>query len=625
MAFFGDHVTASIGAFLSQHLHGLETTIYADAEALEILSSSVVGGLIGVLQDSKGKLRARNIKPLSEHTQETLTVDDGPHVLVMLSGVAWMGQDTWRAVRKAVSRPTVKRCTLCIAVPEQLWPESAKLISKDLSGLKLPATRESVYEELRDAAGKGAECSVETYGLVAMAALGGGFALPSGGVALRGTFAQKSEWVETERVALGLASVVQELGLDARFYSMGSGAARRVARRSAAMPHVSGGRIATVVVLDRAADLAAIARHGGHMLDQIARAAEATGASLNMLLTRLRESGIGDSLALQTDRRSAVHAVEKSKSVSQLWTEAEGVAERGNWQEIQAAEKTMALVLSCESDPEAAWDHVLEAIPKISGDMVSSLEGLDPSSSTQIQHALVVCTPAPLMLVMAASILAPRKLGFPSTQREMAKRRLVADYLQVSGRESEHAGAQQWASWFTERVALLAEGKEQFDFGMECEMGVPYTPVLPKIADEVLSGRRMCVDLELAEHGGASGTTAGSLLKGLGRRFLSHRASAMSPGSPDTPGDTFASTTTSPGSSGSGFSSQHNQRAEDVASAAMGSDVVVFFVVGGVTVDETASIAAAAQRHSSGSRQRRVMVGSTGGFVSIGDAFGRNH
>ncbi|KAJ1723696.1 hypothetical protein LPJ53_001977 [Coemansia erecta] len=519
MAFFGDHVTSSIEAFLSQHLHGLETTIYADAEALEILSGSVVGGLIGVLQDGKGRLRARNIRQLGEHTGETLTVDDGPHVLIMLSGVSWMGQGTWSAVRKVVGSPTAKRCTLCIAVPEQLWAESAKLVPKDLGGLKLPATRESVYEALKEAAGSDTECSVETYGLVAMAALGGGFALPSDSGALRGTFAQRSEWMETERVALGLASVVYELGLDARFYSMGSGAARRVARRSAAMPHVGGGRLATVVVLDRAADLAAIARHGGHMLDQIAHAAEATGASLNILLTRLRESGIGDSLALQTDRRAAAQAVEKSGPVSQLWTEAEAVAERGRWQEIQAAEKTMALVLSCESDPEAAWDHVLEAIPKMSGDMVPSLEESGPLSSVKIQHALVVCTPAPLMLVMAASILAPRKLGFPPTQREMAKRRLVADYLEIYGSSGDvdGAGAQQWASWFTERVALLAEGKEQFDFSLECEMGVPYTPVLPKIADEVLSGRRMCVDLELAEHGGASaGTTAGSLLKGLG-------------------------------------------------------------------------------------------------------------
>ncbi|KAJ2385255.1 hypothetical protein GGI05_004753 [Coemansia sp. RSA 2603] len=510
MSFFGDHVTGSIEELLTRHARGLETTIYADAEALEILSSSTVDGLIGVLQGPGGRLRARNARLLGDYTEETLTVDDGPHVLVLLSGVSWMSRNTWSAVTRAVGRPTAKRCTLCIAQPEHLWSESAKLAATDDGGLRQPTTRTSVHQALTKAASSDTDCTVEICGPIAFTSLGGGFALPLGGTVLHGMFAPCGEWVEAERVALGLAALVHGMGLDARFYSLGASTARRVARRCARLPHSEGKR-ATVVVLDRLADLAALARHPAHPLDCITRAAEASGAPLDTLLTRLRMAD-ADRLARLSDAR-AVRAVGESEQLAQLWGEAEGVAERLRWMDVRAAEKTLALVLACEDDADAAWDRVLEAIPDTSSDMVSLPSESETASAAQVQHMLLVCTPAPLMLVMAAAILAQRKLGFPLAMRDVAVRRLATDYQRIAG-ESAAAEAQQWASWFVERLTLLASGKEQFDFAVPCELGVPYAPLLPRIVEEVLSGARVSVELELADHIAAA--SAGSLLKGLG-------------------------------------------------------------------------------------------------------------
>ncbi|KAJ2222173.1 hypothetical protein GGF40_002930 [Coemansia sp. RSA 1286] len=612
-----ERVVATLDSMLAQHSRGLETTIYADDAMLQTINSSVTGGLSGLLL-RKNKISARNVRRLGEASESPglLGLADGPHILFLLGDVSWMGAETWAAMESALSSGTASSCTLCVAVPEQLWGESLALASNVGGGLRAPVTETSVCAALKRLAGRREfECSVHTHGAMAMALPGNQFAMPLGaGPSAQSVLARRqSEWMDAERAALGLVSLIHELRLDTQFYSLGSGAARRVARRSAAMPRVSNGHLATVVVLDRAADMAASVRHGGNVLDELLRAMESTGTSQELLLARLCQSAeIGDKLAALEDRRKAEILVGQSDDLRQMWSEVQEIAANCRWRETQAAEKTLALVLASENDADAAWDFVLTAIPQLSQEMVP-----DPVTHTgsvnDISRILATNTPAPGMLVMAASILSYRRMGFPQTQRALALRRLAADYAVVAGYSTEdshllEAGsdAWRWASWLVERVAALAEGKEQFGTAVGSDLESPYAPLFPRIAADIASGRPvLCAQLELAEHGGTAGTAA-SLLKGLGRRFLSHRTS---PGSPEGPGDTFSSQL-SPrlgGSNNPGSNASLHHRAEDVVAATASSDAVVFFVVGGLSFEEAAAMARA-----TANMRQRVFIGSTG-------------
>ncbi|KAJ2847708.1 hypothetical protein J3B02_004108, partial [Coemansia erecta] len=533
MSLFGrERVAATLNSVLAQHSRGLETTIYADDAMLRIVNSSVQGGLSGLLLRNN-RVNARNIRRLGEAEEAPgmLGLADGQHMLFLFGDVSWMDAETWKIMETVLSKnETIDSCTLCVAVPELLWNESLALASNVKGGLKAPVTEASVCAMLQRLAGsRKIDCSVHVHGMAAMALPGNYFALPWDATGSTTGLARQSEWVDAERAALGLATLVHELRLDARFYSLGSGAARRVARRGAAMPRVSPtGQLATVVVLDRAFDMAAVVRHGGNVLDDLLRAMESTGATQELLLAKLCQSAeIGDKLAGLQDRRRAEGLVAQSESLKQMWDEVQEVAANCRWRETQAAEKTLALVLASENDADAAWDHVLTAIPPLAQEMIP-----DPATHTgsmnDVLRILVANTPAPGMLVMAASLLSYRRLGFPQTQRALAIRRLVSDYASVAGysiSDSNDAAATnggsdawRWASWLVERAAVLAEGSRDHQPGLNIDFEIEssFMPLFPRIAADIASGRQVkCAQLELAERGGATGTAA-SLLKGLG-------------------------------------------------------------------------------------------------------------
>ncbi|KAJ1820162.1 hypothetical protein LPJ75_001009 [Coemansia sp. RSA 2598] len=525
-----ERVTAALDNLLARHSQGLETTIYADDAMLRIINSAVPDGIAGLLQRNN-KVSARNIRQLGEDDRAPglLGLADGSHILFLLGDVSWLDARTWMAIGGILSNRSVGSCTLCVAVPERLWNESLALASHTGGGPKAPVTEASVCAALRRLGGlRQSECSVYVHGMAAMALPGEYFLLPWDiGSGAQTALARRDEWLGTERAALGLVALVHALGLDARFYSLGSGAARRVARRSAAMPRTAGGQQATVIVLDRAADMAAVVRHGGNVLDDLLRAMESTGASQELRLAKLCQSAAaGDKLARLEDRRKAEALIARqSDSLKQMWDEAQAIGANCRWRETQAAEKTLALVLATENDADAAWDYVLTAIPQLVPEMIP-----DPASHmgtmSDVSRILAANTPAPGMLVMAASLLAPRRLGFPQTQRELAVRRLVSDYASVAGHSADALGshmsepgsdAWRWASWLVDRVAALAEGKDLPGPGViNYTTESSYSPLFPRIAADIAAGRpTLCAQLELAEHGGAA-TSAASLLKGLG-------------------------------------------------------------------------------------------------------------
>ncbi|KAJ1787928.1 hypothetical protein GGH17_006093, partial [Coemansia sp. RSA 788] len=232
----------------------------------------------------------------------------------------------------------------------------------------------------------------------------------------------------------------------------------------------------------------------------------------------------------------------------------EKVGLEDHWKEIEGAEKTLKLVIgsikdtladtlavggvhgtfmdddALDEEMSAAWDQVLAAIPPLTASMLEHIN-LDITKESQevtdeqIAEYLWQHTPAPGMVLMAASLLAPAKSGIPSGQRPLVEQRLAADYASVSNalgqKQSFTDSASQWAQRVTDYAELVAisdgqrSGLKQWRELASMTPGPDgaYAGLLERIVRDVLSGNR-CVDLEHAEQGAA--TAAANLLKGLG-------------------------------------------------------------------------------------------------------------
>ncbi|KAJ2500933.1 Sec1 domain-containing protein 2 [Coemansia sp. RSA 1972] len=294
----------------------------------------------------------------------------------------------------------------------------------------------------------------------------------------------------------------------------------------------------------------------------------------------------------------------------------EKVGLEDHWKEIEGAEKTLKLVIgsikdtladtlavggmhgtfmdddALDEEMSAAWDQVLDAIPPLTASMLEriTLDKVQESQEVtdeQIAEYLWQHTPAPGMVLMAASLLAPAKSGIPSGQRPPVEQRLAADYASVGNalgqKQSFTDSASQWAQRVTDYADLVAVSDGQRSSLTQWRELASMTPgpdgayagLLERIVRDVLSGCR-CVDLEHAEQRAA--TAAANLLKGLGRRFLTR----------DGPG--------------AGVSQQN------AGEAASGSRMVVVFVVGGVTYEEAAQVVAVARQLGG---VRSVLIGGS--------------
>ncbi|KAI7835151.1 hypothetical protein BX661DRAFT_176176 [Kickxella alabastrina] len=587
MIHFGRRVLAGLDALLAEHSQGAQTTIYADQAMLDVINSAMA--LPSVLRGLQG-LRARSIHLLtSMPADEGASIEDGPHILFLLGTVDWTGTEAWEAIERVIQNNSTRQqqqlqyCTLCVSVPESLWGDSLALSPN--ARLKAPLNQQVVQSELQRMVGRQSDvqCKVAVHTVVAAALPGGHFELPTARGRLLSSPGMAVEWADGERVALGLASLMHSLDVDARYYSPRNAClARRVARRCASMAAPTGVQhrsSATVVILDRASDWAAAVRHGGHFLDDLYRCSAVDRPQLAMLL---RRSGVADSLAAQAIRQRADRVAAECEGLREVVVRMEEAASRGRWREMQAVEKTLALVLAAEDDVQDAWDQVLAAIPPLPSD-VDDMAGL-------LSHTLA-------LMAMAAALLGYRRLGIPPIQRALAAQRLASDYNALTSQTGAEEGAA-WAARAVERLNSIAEGGSGGgSFRLDSD-GV-HVPLLPRVAADVLSGCPPYVPLELADrrNGGGAGA-ASSLLKGIGMRFLSHRS--PSPASPtESAGDSF----------GLGGQSAHH-RVEEAAAA---SDMVVFFIVGGMTFGEAADMVAAVS-----AKGPPVLVGCTGIASAVG-------
>ncbi|KAJ2081963.1 Sec1 domain-containing protein 2 [Coemansia sp. RSA 988] len=313
----------------------------------------------------------------------------------------------------------------------------------------------------------------------------------------------------------------------------------------------------------------------------------------------------------------------------QAVVDTENVAIKELWKEAEGVEKTLKLIIggikdalpdheasirdighSTETDDaeeeemSAAWDQVLTAIPTLTSNIVELAEQQAGSITsvygfeTWVSQWLWRHTLAPGMIAMAASLLAPTKVGIPHTQRALAEQRLATDYTTVysaAGKKydissaSEQAGqdaAYRWAEQVMKSAHLIAVSEGQRNelkhwrelASMSTGSDGAYTGMLVQVVSNVLNGNsKFCNDLEHAEQSAAAATA--NLIKGFGRRFLL--------------------------SGGPRAAAGNGQNAAD---AAVESSTVVFIVVGGVTFEETAGVVAAARELAG---ERTVLLGGT--------------
>ncbi|KAJ2524492.1 hypothetical protein GGI11_000784 [Coemansia sp. RSA 2049] len=336
----------------------------------------------------------------------------------------------------------------------------------------------------------------------------------------------------------------------------------------------------------------------------------------------------------------------------------EAAAKREHWSEIEGAEKTLKLIIGgvkdtlqesvdqqqqqqhslafsgasllgssnkrrgenandgvsdqiLETEMAAAWDQVIAGIPRLMPSMVNGCVKANADEKTFekcVAGWLLKHTPAPGMILMAASLLAPARCGIPEGQRALAEQRLVGDYIAVwnvmaaqdgSSRQQQQqkkknheAAAERWAARVMDMVEGVVVGHGQRGkattqwreiVGLSQGLDDIYTPLVGRIAANMLNGGA-CTDLKHAEHG-MGVAAAANLLKGLG-------------GGGTGDGGTL--------STGVGHQQSQYGGAGDVAASC---NTVVFFVVGGITFEEAAAVTAAAQQFGG---ERRVLVGGTG-------------
>ncbi|KAJ1987569.1 hypothetical protein EDC05_005759 [Coemansia umbellata] len=349
---------------------------------------------------------------------------------------------------------------------------------------------------------------------------------------------------------------------------------------------------------------------------------------------------------------SATHASAQYDAlvdIAQAVVDVEAVGAKERWAEIEGAEKTLKLIIGgikdtlqeslessrsdeyegsnsaddiLETEMSAAWDQVLAGIPKLTVSMVErcdvGIKSAAESFEKQVSTWLWQHTPAPAMILMAASLLAPARCGIPSSQRMLAEQRLASDYMAVCrtiidspnlheqrqyDRKGQEELAGEWANWIMEKVeqVVISHGQRsksaQWRDLVSLSHGLDgiYMPLFERIVCDVLNGGR-CADLEHAEQGTAV-VAAANLLKGLGRRFLSNSKSAGGSVSDDALSTSMSR------------QQQHGSGGHSAGEAATRCNTVVFFIVGGVTFEEAAAVTAAAHQFGGG---RKVLFGSTG-------------
>ncbi|KAJ1729775.1 hypothetical protein LPJ72_004797 [Coemansia sp. Benny D160-2] len=611
-----ERISLSLSELVATHSKGLETTIYADSAALQIINASFKDGVLGLIENSaEGGLKARNVKSLEEYSNDSssnnrvTTADkdmpltpkassipaclpNGSHAMFIVASVAWpnVRGNIWPAVVRILLKNAHTSCTFCSFTDPTVWPDIAACYPPDKQYFRTQQlTKESVSLALLDLLQAGCldtgisldESPVAIVTMpaqTAMPLIKDVFILPDAGAGLSipqildtctgskkehqnsGSSSQMSYDDEVrqqmERVSLNVASFLKGLRVRGRFYSFGDFSSR-VARRCMGLAR------------------------------SFSEASESGFGSDETILKTLAD--------LLANAESTASGFEESDyaliNITRSIVSVEAAAKREHWSEIEGAEKTLKLIVGgikdtlqesvdqpqqqpqhslafsgasllgsrnkrrgenandgvsdqiLETEMAAAWDQVIAGIPRLAPSMVDGCVKANAEEKTfekRVAGWLLKHTPAPGMILMAASLLSPARCGIPDGQRALAEQRLVGDYIAVwntmAARESSsssrqqqqqqlnhEAAAERWAARVMDVVEDVVVGHGQRGkatpqwreiVGLSQGFDDIYTPLFGRIAADVLNGGA-CTDLKHAEHG-MGVAAAANLLKGLG-------------------------------------------------------------------------------------------------------------
>ncbi|KAJ2688982.1 hypothetical protein GGH99_002916 [Coemansia sp. RSA 1285] len=640
-----ERISLSLSELVATHSKGLETTIYADSAALQIINASFKDGVLDLIENSaEGGLKARNVKSLEEYNNDSsnnnrVTTSDkdmpptlkassipdclpnGSHAMFIVASVAWpnVRGNIWPAMVRILLKNAHTSCTFCSFTDPAVWPDIAACYPPDKQYFTTQQlTKESASLALLDLLQAGCldtgisldESPVAIVTMpaqTAMPLIKDVFILPDAGAGLSipqildtctglkkehqnsGSNSQMSYDDEVrqqmERVSLNVASFLKGLRVRGRFYSFGDFSSR-VARRCMGLARSFGeasesgfGSDETIVILlDRALDL----RVDGNPKRTLSLSRGKVTADQLQTLADLLANAESTASGFEESDYALVNITRGVVNV-------EAAAKREHWSEIEGAEKTLKLIIGgvkdtlqesvdqqqqqqhslafsgasllgssnkrrgenandgvsdqiLETEMAAAWDQVIAGIPRLMPSMVDGCVKANADEKTFekcVAGWLLKHTPAPGMILMAASLLAPARCGIPEGQRALAEQRLVGDYIAVwnvmaaqdgSSRQQQQqkkknheAAAERWAARVMDMVEGVVVGHGQRGkattqwreiVGLSQGLDDIYTPLVGRIAANMLNGGA-CTDLKHAEHG-MGVAAAANLLKGLG-------------------------------------------------------------------------------------------------------------
>ncbi|KAJ2307829.1 hypothetical protein H4R23_005911, partial [Coemansia sp. Cherry 401B] len=271
-----EQTAAALSTLVAAHSQGFETTIYADAVALETINANIRGGIIGLLQPDDGPPRARALKGLSARDLNAKHdgIPDGSHLLFLVGSVSWP-RSVWPAIVQVLTGAAYASCTLCVSTPEEIWSEMAAAFPPSAESISQPLVKSNVLAALRELLIRGQQndksgeiglvdddsVAVQTAPLLAAMSLADNmFVMPDTSHVFPG-FAKRGQSSEgdglgflrsmdrrsghsagetygtdsrqrVEQLSLNIVSFMHGLGVRGNFYSLGD-TARRAARRCA--------------------------------------------------------------------------------------------------------------------------------------------------------------------------------------------------------------------------------------------------------------------------------------------------------------------------------------------------------------------------------------------------------
>ncbi|KAJ2370722.1 hypothetical protein H4S01_000101 [Coemansia sp. RSA 2610] len=438
-----EQTAAALSTLVAAHSQGFETTIYADAVALETINANIRGGIIGLLQPDDGPPRARALKGLSARDLNAKHdgIPDGSHLLFLVGSVSWP-RSVWPAIVQVLTGAAYASCTLCVSTPEEIWSEMAAAFPPSAESISQPLVKSNVLAALRELLIRGQQndksgeiglvdddsVAVQTAPLLAAMSLADNmFVMPDTSHVFPG-FAKRGQ--SSEGDGLGFLRSMDRRSGHSAGETYGTDSRQRVEQLSlniVSFMHGLGVRAAggsllslirecqpsqadtqgtqpsldlweTLLMQDKAVALQVLRSRLASELAAVSNnPAEATAPNRGRVTTEQLQTMVDAYNAQpQSPERSDALA-----QVVQAVITAERIGAGDRWQEIEGAEKTLKLVIGSikdslgdafgsshvdsdawEEEMSAAWDQVLTAIPPLTSSMLERAASSMASAGT---------------------------------------------------------------------------------------------------------------------------------------------------------------------------------------------------------------------------------------------------